>query len=157
MEFQSWIIGQILIDIVIVLLLVWFMRAHFRKKTIGNYNAEVFEECDRLLSEMKNLSRQLDVNLKEKKELSRKILFQLDEGLQKADESFQQIRKIHKELGTKNSGSMDFSKDTEKMRSSVNSLLSKGLSSEEISQHLGISIGEIDLLIKLQKSAGFVR
>ena len=150
MELQSWIIGQILIDIIIVLLIIWFIRSHSANK-IANYNLEIFEECDRLLSEMKNLSRQFEVNLKEKKELSRNILSRLDDGLQKADETFKQIRKINKDLGTKSNSSMSFVKDTEKIRSSVNALLLKGLSSEEIAQHLGISLGEIDLLIKLQK------
>ena len=45
----------------------------------------------------------------------------------------------------------DIIKDKEKIWSSVSSLLAKGLSKEEIAQHIGISVGEIELLLKFHK------
>jgi len=43
--------------------------------------------------------------------------------------------------------------DAAQRRSSIDALLEKGLSKEEIALHLGISVGEIDLIRKLRKPA----
>lgn len=150
MEVQTWIIGQIGIDIIIAILILWFIKSHLKVKNSVNYNDSVFQEPERILSEMRQLSLQLDKNLKEKKEISRNILDQLDEGLQRADETFRQIQNIIKEFGTHTARSKDPLKETDKIRESINSLLAKGLSREEIAQHIGISVGEIELLIKFQ-------
>lgn len=150
MEVQTWIISQIVIDIIIAILILWFIKSHLKGKKSVNHNDSLFKEPEMILSEMRQLSQQLDKNLKEKKEISRNILDQLDEGLQRADETFRQVQKIIKEFGTVTTCSKTPLEDTDRIRESVNSLLAKGLSREEIAQHLGISIAEIELLIKFQ-------
>ena len=149
MEVQTWIIGQIAIDIIIAILILWFIGSHFKVKKSVNDKDSIFQEPEMIISEMRQISQELDKNLKEKREISQQILVQLDEGLRKADETFRQVQKIIKEFGSAAHPKVSL-KDTVKTRESVNALLAKGLSRGEVAQHLGISIGEIELLIKLQ-------
>jgi len=151
MEAHSWIIGQIIIDIIMAALMLWFIRFHFKKKRPGQDIGATFREPETILSEMRQISRTLEKNLEEKKELSRHILGQLDDGLKRAEERYQQIQKIIQGYSTNMTYQPDILKDARQARSSVNALLAKGLSRREISQHLGISAGEIELLLKLQK------
>ncbi|MBW2609904.1 MAG: hypothetical protein JRC68_06135 [Deltaproteobacteria bacterium] len=150
MEAHSWIIGQIIIDIIMLSLILWFIRFHFKRNIPGQDIGVTFQEPEAILSEMRQISRTLEKNLEEKKELSRHILRQLDEGLKKAEDRYQQIQKIIREYSTNSAYQPGILKDARQARSSVNALLAKGLSRKEIAQHLGISAGEIELLLKLQ-------
>ena len=150
MEVHNWILGQVIIDIIMALVLLWFIFFHSRKNGSGNNLEEEFRKSELILAEMREITQVLEKNLEEKRDLSNRILKQLDDGLKKAEESRREIQKITKEYGsdlTNNSGTLT---DTEKTRDSIKALQNKGLSKVEISQHLGISLGEIELLLKLQ-------
>ncbi len=149
MEANNWIIGQLIIDIIMAALLLYFLRSHLKSKGTYVDPETTFKRSETILAEMREISQGLEKNLAEKKELSRNILGQLDAGLKKAEESYQQIQGIIKEFSGNQIGRHDSLRDPEKTRSSVNALLAKGLSKKEISQHLGLSIGEIELLLKL--------
>ena len=150
MEAQSWIIGQVIIDLFIAALLVWSIRLHFKDNSKSIDSEKIFAKSEKILSDMNELSQSLDKNLEEKRELSRKTLRRLDEGLRRAEDSFQQIQKLIREFGAKVNPQSEIMNDTQKTRSSISRLLDKGLSKEEIAHLLGISIGEIELLSKLQ-------
>ena len=150
MEAHSWIIVQIIIDILMAALLIGFIRFHVKAKKSINDPESIYRKSQEILSEMRNLSRTLDENLEEKRDLSRKTLSKLDNGLQRAEESVRRMQDIMGELGVKISSQPEPFKDVHRMRSSVNALLTKGVSREEIAQHLGISLGELELLSKLQ-------
>ena len=99
---------------------------------------------------MRSISDDLEMNLREKKEISRALLEQLDRTLRRAEESHRQLSKIASV--SSNGFTRDTSilaEDTDQLRSSVDSLLDKGFSKEEIAKDLGVSIGEIDLLVRL--------
>jgi hypothetical protein len=155
MDAQTWVIGQIVIDAVMVSVLLWFLRIYSKGQITWKNHTTIIQKSEELLSDMRRISEDLEMNLKEKKELSRFILEQLEGGLQKADESHRQLSKIlaksHAGFTTEPSFLSD---DGDQLRSSVSSLLDKGLSKEEISKDLGISVGEIDLLIRLSTSKG---
>jgi len=153
MGVHSWIIGQIIIDIIMVALLLWFLRSSIKGKRPGQDLEATFRKSEAILAEMRQISLTLEKNLEEKKNLSRHILEQLDEGLKRADESRRQIQKITREHSTNMTSQPDALKDAGQTRSSVNALLSKGLSRKEIAQHLGISEGEIELILKLRAQA----
>lgn len=150
MEIQTWVIGQTAIEIIIIFLLLWFIKSHLAMRKKNNDLSAVFEKPEQILAEMRELTRQLDKNLEEKKEISNKMLGQLDEILEKADQSYTQLQNIIKEYSSKPVHSYNSEHDSRKVRTSVNDLLKKGLSKQEIAQQLGISVGEIELLIKLQ-------
>ena len=150
MEIQTWVIGQTAIEIIIIFLMLWFIKSHLsmRKKN-ADLNA-VFEKPEQILAEMRELTRQLDKNLEEKKEISNKMLGQLDEILTKADQSYKQLQSIVKEYSSKPVHSSNREDESRRVRTSVNDLLKQGFSKQEIAQQLGISVGEIELLVKLQ-------
>jgi hypothetical protein len=149
METQVWIGIQILIDLIMVALLVWFLGSHARRQMSWRDQEMVIQKAESILAEMRAISQTLEANLQEKKELGSHILAQLDQGLKKAEETYLQISRINPRLGA-SMGQPDPMKETERTRSTIHTLLQKGLSKEETAQHLGISVGEIELLLKLQ-------
>ncbi|MBW1861661.1 MAG: hypothetical protein JRJ02_04730 [Deltaproteobacteria bacterium] len=152
MDAQIWVICQIIIDIIIVALLLWLGKLHLKRRMPWQSFEAAIRKSETVLSEMKQIGLVLEKNLEEKKDLSRYILEQLDQGLKRAEERYQQICKIIQKPGE---GLADQSvplKDTTHTLSSINALLGKGFPKEEIAQHLGISVGEIELLLKLQPS-----
>lgn len=149
MNTQIWIIGQIAIDIVMVLLLLWFLRFQGKRQLSWQDHETVIRRSEVILNEMKEISRSLEKNLEEKKVLSRQILDQLEQGLKQAEESYQRIADIiPRSCGTLPQSSAS-AKDNHQTMSSIQALLEKGLSKGEIARHLGMSVGEIELLIKL--------
>jgi predicted transcriptional regulator len=151
MDIQNWIIAQLVIDAVLGFCILLFIRSYMKSKKTNNDIGDIFQKPENIISEMQELTRQLDRNLEEKKELSRVILNQLDDGLKRAEETFNQLQGVVREFGTKGVNTQDIIKDREKIWSSVSSLLAKGLSKEEIAQHIGISVSEIELLLKFHK------
>jgi hypothetical protein len=151
MTIETWVIGQTAIEIIIILLLLWFIKSHLAMRKKNSDLSSIFEKPEQILAEMRELTGQLDKNLEEKKEISKKMLGQLDEILKKADQSYNQLQGIIKEYSSKPVYSYNSEQDSRRVRTSVNDLLKQGLSKHEIAQQLGISVGEIELLVKLQK------
>lgn len=150
MEIQTWVIGQTAIEIIIIFLLLWFIKSHLAMRKRNKDLNAVLEKPEQILAEMRELTRRLDKNLEEKKKISRKMLGQLDDILEKADQSHNQLKRIIKEYSSMPIDSHNTAHDSQKVRASVKDLLKQGLSNQEIAQQLGISVGEIELLIKLQ-------
>ena len=150
MEIQTWVIGQTAIEIIIIFLLLWFIKSHLAMRKKNNDLSSVFEKPEQILAEMRELTRQLDKNLEEKKEISNLMLGQLDDILKKADQSYKQLQGIIKEYSSRPVKPLNPEQESRRVRTSVNDLLKKGLSKQEIAQQLGISVGEIELMIKLQ-------
>ena len=148
MEIQTWIIGQTAIEVIIIFLMLWFLRSHFAMRKKNSELNSFFEQPERILAEMRELTRQLDKNLEEKKEISKKMLGQLEDILKRADRSYNQLQNLLKEYSSRPS-SHHPEHDSSRIRISVNDLLKHGLSKEEIARELGISVGEIELIIKL--------
>ena len=150
MDIQTWVIGQTAIEIVIIFLLLWFIKSHLAMRKKNNDLGSALEDPEKILAEMRELTGQLDKNLEEKKEISNKLLGQLDEMLEKADQSYKQLQNVIKEYSSRPVHSSSQEQETQRVRTSVNDLLKKGISKQEIAQQLGISVSEIELLVKLQ-------
>lgn len=147
---QVWIGVQVFIDLVMAGLLVWFIRTYGRRGTSWQDHEEAARKAQVILEEMRGISRILEANLKEKKELSARILAELEEGLNKAEACSLQLSKILPRTGLAATGSPDPARDAERTRASVDALLAKGLPREEVAHHLGLSVGEMELLLKLR-------
>ncbi|RJR49578.1 MAG: hypothetical protein C4576_06555 [Desulfobacteraceae bacterium] len=143
-----WIGAQVLLDLLMVVLLVWFLRSFSKQQNSREDHEAAIRKAEEILGEMRDLSRVLDANLKEKKDLSNRILTQMDQVLKKAEESYGRLSSILPKMG-RIDGPQPDQKDSEKTRSSVFALLAKGLDKEEIGRHLGIGTGEIELMMKL--------
>lgn len=144
-----WIGAQLFLDLLMVALLIWFLRFFSRRDASWRDHERAVTRAEAILGEMREIGQALDANLKEKKDLSNRILTQLDQAMRRADESYGRISAILPEISRASSATPTDTKDAEKTRSSIYALLRKGLQKEEIARHLGISQGEIELTMKL--------
>ena len=126
MEIQSWIIGQVVIDLVIAALLLWFvLTGILRKKNwIVQDTDAAFKRSEKILVEMREISQDFEKNLIEKRELSRSILKHLDEGLERARDSSLEIQKIIREYSA-DMVQPGMIEDTEQTKLAIRKLLSK--------------------------------
>jgi hypothetical protein len=151
MDIQTWIIGQSIVEIVIICLVLWFIKSHIAMQKKNARMDTLFERPEQIISEMKEVTRLLEKNLEEKREISRRMLGQLEDILKRADHTYNELQGLMKEYSLRPLNASPAAQDSIKMRTSVNDLLRQGLSKEETAKRLGISISEIDLLIKLNK------
>jgi hypothetical protein len=143
-----WIGAQVFLDLLMVGLLVWFLRSFSRQQASRHDHEAAMRKAEAILGEMREVSKVLDANLKEKKDLSTRILTQMDQALKRAEESYSRISSILPKVGRVDSPQSD-PRGPEKTRASIYALLEKGLDKEEIARHLGIGTGEIELTMKL--------
>jgi hypothetical protein len=152
MDIQTWVIGQSLVEIVIIGLVLWFIKSHNAMRKKNADMSALFERPEQILSEMKEVTRLLEKNLEEKKEISRTMLGQLEDILKRADRTYNELQSLMKEYSSTPVNAHPTTQDSKRMHTSVNDLLKQGLSKEEIAGKLNISVSEIELLIKLSKS-----
>jgi hypothetical protein len=150
MEIQSWIFGQIVIDIIIAVILILFIFFQFKKKGNNEFIKPSWGNVEDILTEIEQITKVMGKNLEEKRELSAQIIEQLEQVIAKAEKSRKQFQKMVKEYNTNMGCKPGMLEDMDNARHSINALLNKGASRKEISKHLGISLAEIDLLLKLQ-------
>lgn len=154
MDIQLWMMGQILIDALLVGVLLWLIVTGNRRKTRDmEAQMESLRRSDEILAEMRGIAGELEGNLEEKRELTRRLLGRLDETLKRAE---QRCEQLHAMCETSDSPpvhdqvSLD---QTHATRRSIRSLLDRGLTKEEVAQRLGLSVAEIDLFLKLGAAA----
>jgi len=144
------ILAQILLDLLILVLLVWLIKTSLKKAGTGGSKTDSFPIPETLVEEMREIAADLGQNLEQKRNLSHDILQRLDEGLGQAEAYLKKIEKINESYRHQLRARGSEENDRAQIRSSVQAMISKGFSREEIARRLGISLGEIDLLIKLQ-------
>jgi len=108
----------------------------------------VINKSETILQEMEKISRVLEKNLEEKKELSRNIMEQLDHGMTKAQDAYRQISEVIPKSSHSMKSYSPPSRSGEHLRTSIRTLMQKGLPKAEVAHHLNISVAEIDLLLK---------
>ena len=103
MEIHGWVIIQTVIDFVLMALLLGTLWS-FRKRPLPRQEyEEVVKRSEAILAEMKQIGLMLEKNLHEKKEISRHLLDQLDQGLARR-------RPVIKKLWIYNRGMKSYSK-----------------------------------------------
>lgn len=155
MDIQLWIIGQIAIDLLIGAVLVWVLVSGSRRRTReGEERRQAAERSERILAEMNAITRELEENLEEKRELTSRLLGRLDESLARAEKRYNQLQDLSRAPDRASRRDTATAKPSRSTKEAIRSLLDKGLSKEEAAQHLNISVGEIDLLLKLEDKGG---
>jgi hypothetical protein len=150
MNIQLWIVGQIAIDALLVGILLWLIVAGNRRRSRDTEaQGEALRKSEEILSEMRDITRELEGNLEEKRELTRRLLGRLDETLERAEHRYEQLNELFERTEPASIQDRGSPKETSGTRASIRSLLDKGLSKEEVAQRLGVSVGEIELFLKL--------
>jgi methyl-accepting chemotaxis protein len=150
MNIQLWIVGQIAIDALLVGILLWLIVAGNRRRARDTEaQNETLRKSEEILSDMRDITRELEGNLEEKRELTRRLLGRLDETLERAGRRYDQLNELFEKTESVSDRDPVFPKEASGTHASIRSLLDKGLSKEEVARHLGVSVGEIELFLKL--------
>jgi cellulose biosynthesis protein BcsQ len=110
---------------------------------------EALRRSEEILAEMQVITRELEGNLEEKRELTNRLLGRLDETLERAEQRYEQLNQLFETKETASVQDRVSLNEAYGTRESIRSLLGKGLSKEEVAQRLGVSLGEIELFLKL--------
>ena len=151
MSLQLWIVGQIAVDVLLVGILLWLIVAGNRRKN-RDFEArnEALQRSEAILAEMQNITRELESNLEEKRELTRRLMGRLDETLERAERRYEQLNQLFDATEAVSTTRDRISlKESRGTRESIRSLLDQGLTKEEVAQQLDLSVGEIELFLKL--------
>lgn len=147
---QLWIIGQIAIDLILVGVLVWLIIS---RKQRGDAHSPLYEEelrkAEEILNQMREVTAELEVNLEEKRKLTKGLLGRLDETLNRAELRYKQLNDLFESTDSASIRDKVSIGKSEASRESIQALLAKGLTREDVARRLGISVGEIELLMKL--------
>ncbi len=154
MDIQLWMVGQILIDALLVGVLLWLIVTGNRRR-IRDMEAQMesLRRSGEILAEMREIAGELEGNLEEKRELTHRLLGRLDETLDRAERRCEQLNALCETSDSplvRDQVSLD---QTHATRQAIRSLLDRGLSKEEAAQRLGLSVAEIDLFLKLGAAA----
>ncbi|MFP4036418.1 MAG: hypothetical protein ACLFUE_02735, partial [Desulfobacteraceae bacterium] len=91
MDIKLWIIGQIGVDIIMVVVLVWVIVSAKKQRGSDAQESPDLERPEALVSEIKEITEHLEQNLEQKRELTRRVIGRLDEALARAEEKHQQL------------------------------------------------------------------
>ena len=148
MEIHRWVIIQTVIDFVLMALLLGTLWS-FRKRPLPRQEyEEVVKRSEAILAEMKQIGLMLEKNLHEKKEISRHLLDQLDQGLAKAQASYKKIIDLHQRHEEIFEAKQKIV-PAEDRRSAIQALSEQGLTKEAIARQLNVPLGEVELFLKL--------
>jgi len=149
MEFKTLVIGQFVLDLIILGILILLGRLHLNRKAVAADFNRAMERSMSLIKEMESLGESLQGILEEKREITRKLIEDLDARLQRA----QVIRDEIKSVMDKSRGSLGSGRTHERMSVTgelIEKLMAKGLSKEEVARRLGLTTGELELIMKLK-------
>ena len=150
MDIQLWIIGQIAIDLLMGAVLLWVLVSVSRRKTReGEERRQAAERSEKILAEMNAITRELEENLEEKRELTSRLLGRIEESLARAEKRYDQFQDLFDAADSASNRDTVSVNSNPSTKDAIRSLLGKGMSKEEVAQHLNISVGEIELLLKL--------
>jgi len=150
MAAQALVLGQIVVDLVLLALLSYLIfRLLPRKVDAGNEG-----EGLALIRQAEELRSELERNIEEKRQLTGKILAHLDERLVSAREVRDRLEQLLSRAG---GGGVNRTEGREpSRRATALALAERGASAGEIASLLELPRGEVELMIKLHQSASKV-
>jgi len=146
---QFWIMGQMAVDIFMLVLLAILLNLFRRDRGRMARSGELNMPSERLLEEMKQISASLEKNLKEKRELTGNIVRELETLLSDAKDASLQLEVLLNTWHKTETAGKSGPSDTERLKKSAKVLSEKGLSMKEIAKRLNIPMGELELMLKL--------
>lgn len=150
MNMQTWIMGQIAADLILVGILLWLiMSGNRRRAKESQEREEELRKSEEILVQMREIAAELEGNLEEKRELTSRLLGRLDETLKRAEHRYRQFNDLFEVTDAASVRDKVSLRKTEDTRESIHALIDKGLTREDVARRLGISVGEIELFLKL--------
>ncbi|MFZ0451530.1 MAG: hypothetical protein WAL98_20010 [Desulfatiglandaceae bacterium] len=145
---QFWIIGQMAIDVFMLVLLAILLSLFRRDRGRIVRSGELNMPSEKLLEEMKQISASLEKNLEEKRELSGTIVTELETLLSDAKDASLRLEVLLNTWRKTETAGRTGAGDTERLKKSARVLSEKGVSKKEIARRLNIPMGELELMLK---------
>ena len=148
-----WIVGQIIIDIVLVLLFLYLIRttnsarsADISDNTVG----KLTEVIGPFLKDAERVATAFESQLQEKNRIIRKLNEHLDDRIISLNLLLNRAELYIEELQEKDKTSQPKSHIVDRQKLIIN-LARQGLDSENIAKKLSISVGEVKLILDLKE------
>ncbi len=145
---------QIGLDILILGLLAGVLI--FRRPGISKKSREIFDSFGRIIEETNAISKEFETNLQRRKDLLQNITVKLDQRILEAQSLCSRLEALIQTNNEKAATAALFSGNTGSQvtdQQRVLFLAKKGLSAAEIAKNLKRPVGEIELILNLQKIA----
>jgi hypothetical protein len=141
---------QIFLDVLLILLVIFFLSRRPKGFNTAGYE-ELTTSLEKIINETKQLASDFDVNLQERHKLIQQITTHLDSRLAEARSVCGQLEALAQ--------SAEHTTYQEPAKRSVDHqevlrLARKGLSAESVASKLKKPLGEVELILKLNKLSG---
>ncbi len=150
MELKALVIGQFLLDLIILGILFLIGRFYLNRKAMAADFQSTMEKSIALIKEMELLGKSFQGILEEKRKLTNRLIADLDTRLHKAELIRDEIKKVTDISTGSHDGIQEGRYKMAEARSLAEKLLAKGMAREEVAKYLGVPTGELDLIIKLK-------
>ncbi|HQN17693.1 MAG TPA: hypothetical protein PKV86_01075 [Syntrophobacteraceae bacterium] len=141
---------QVFLDVVLILLVIIFLARRPKEFNTSAYE-ELTTSLEKIINETKQLASEFDVNLQERHQLIQQITAHLDTRLDEARSVCRQLEAMQQ--GLERTAGQEPAKRTIDQQE-VLRLARKGLSAESVAAKLKKPIGEVELILKLNKLSG---
>ena len=138
---------QIFLDLVLLALLVVVFITKRPLSLKGS--EELSQSLEKIIQDTAALSEQFESNLRDRRMIIQQVVSQLDFRIQEAQKVVEQLEKLQKAVKYSSPSSVPFSKQGESQQ--IIELAQRGLDAQAISKRLKKPIGEIELILSLQK------
>ncbi len=148
MALQALVLGQIVIDLILLALLSYLIFRLLPKKVeVGNDG-----DSTALVRQVEELRSELERNIEEKRQLTTKVLAHLDERLTSAKDLGDRLEHLLSRANGSGISRIDGAEPSR--RSAALALAARGVSAPEIASMLELPRGEVELMIKLHQPPG---
>lgn len=153
MELKSLLIGQLVLDLAILVVLVLLGRFYFSRKQANADFQSSMDKAILLIKEMESLGASLEQILEEKRQLTNRLIADLDGRLAKAELVRDEIKKIVDVPIYGEKVPRITKENVSTTRKMIDKLLARGFSKEDVCRHLNLTSGELELILKLDKAS----
>ena len=151
MEF--WVIMLVVVDLLLIILFIVFMRK-IKAVKAGSMSSGVEplpQALEPLLKEAKNVAEEFEVQLKEKQRLVRKLNDRLDSRIISLNLLLSRAEGCLSLNDNGSTGADSSHRHVYDVQQEIIAHGEKGLGPQEIAERMGISIGEVKLVLELKK------
>jgi len=148
-------LSQITMDVLILGLLAAVLFG--KRQSLSKKDGQVLDSFQKIIEETKTISRDFEVNLQQRQNLIQHVTASLDQRIaeaqkmcEKLEQSMHQLVQVNTDIETKTTA-MGNARTRNSDHQKIVLLAQKGMSAPEIAKNLKKPLGEIELILNLQK------
>jgi DNA-binding transcriptional regulator GbsR (MarR family) len=150
---EFWVIVQVLVDLILIILFIIFMkqfRAISAKRTLSDIEP-LHQVLEPLLKEADKVAGQFETQLKEKQGLVRRLNEHLDSRIISLNLLLSRAEACLASHEKESWGENRHPRHVYDLQQEIIDLMEKGLTAQEIADRMGISKGEVTLVLELKR------